>query len=188
MTISQLDEDHAGTGRGLGFLMNLGEFRFKLWLDSNTKRVLSEIGVCEGMQVLDYGCGSGRYTVPAAKLTGVNGTVYAQDIDKSALQRLRKAAESEGLRNITPIYWDGGPEIPLDDCFLDCVLLIDVIQEVPDWGRLLEDALRVLKHGGILVIYPMHVDVAEVVEAASLSGFRYRGKAVKKRFLLFTKA
>ena len=32
-------------GRHLGFLSDLGEFRFKMWLDANAKEALGEIGV-----------------------------------------------------------------------------------------------------------------------------------------------
>lgn len=32
--------------------------------------VLSELGVKAGQVILDFGCGSGTYTIPAAKLVG----------------------------------------------------------------------------------------------------------------------
>jgi len=64
----------------LGFAKHLGEFRFKSWLDKNAYEFLAEVSVNKGQSVLDFGCGSGTYTIPAAKLVGESGRVYALDI------------------------------------------------------------------------------------------------------------
>lgn len=180
-------EEHKGSGKGLGFLGDIGEFRFKMWLDSNVEAALREIGVQEGMRILDYGCGSGKYSIPACKLVGVKGMIYALDVDEKAMQSIKRATQSQGLTNITPSYYVEGSGIPIDDGSLDLVLLIDVIQEVRDWKRLFGDLLRVLKQEGALAVFPMHVDADRVADAAVASGFRYDGRAIREHFLLFTK-
>jgi len=38
---------------------------------------LREIGVKPGQIVLDFGCRAGHYTIPAAKIVGNKGIVYA---------------------------------------------------------------------------------------------------------------
>jgi ubiquinone/menaquinone biosynthesis C-methylase UbiE len=187
LVLSQPHKERRGSGRGLGFLSNIREFRFKLWLDANAEEALKEIGVREGIRVLDYGCGSGKYTVPAGKLVGTNGIVYALDVDRKALQSLQRTAESNGLKNITPICVVEDSKILIDDGSLDLVLLIDVLQEVPDWGRLFGDVLRLLKYGGVLAVFPMHVDANKVIDMAAVSGFRFKNKTVQGQFLLFTK-
>jgi cobalt-precorrin-6B (C15)-methyltransferase len=53
--------------------------------------------------VLDFGCGSGTYTIPAAKAVGATGRVYALDINPRALDRVERKAERAGLRNIVRI-------------------------------------------------------------------------------------
>jgi ubiquinone/menaquinone biosynthesis C-methylase UbiE len=177
-----------GSGRRLGFLKDLGEFRFKLWLDGNAEKALKEIGVGEGEKVLDFGCGSGTYTLPAARLVGGNGHVYALDVAQVALERIRRDSAVKGLDNISTILSEGGSDIPLDDGALDRVMLIDVIQEVQDRVGLLEEAFRVLKPEGVLVVFPMHITPGEVIADASRSGFKLDKRMVKERLLIFTKS
>jgi tRNA A58 N-methylase Trm61 len=69
-------------------------------LESQAFEVLQRVGITRGQIVLDFGCGSGMYTIPAAKIVGEQGRVYALDKDKKALDELMQKAESTGLRNI----------------------------------------------------------------------------------------
>ena len=76
--------------------------------------------------MLDFGCGYGIYTIPAAKIVGEQGRVYALDKDKDALDDLMRKAESAGLRNIERMETSGKLEIELPDDTVDVVLLFDV--------------------------------------------------------------
>ena len=58
------------------------------FLDKNPSQVLFEIGIRKGHVVLDHGCGSGTYTIPAAKLVGDEGKVYALDEAGSSFRLL----------------------------------------------------------------------------------------------------
>ena len=176
-----------GRGKHLGFLRHLGQFRFKLWLDGNASEVLSEIGVGEGQSVLDFGCGSGTYSIPAAKLVGKNGKVYSLDVSQSALKKLSGRAEREGLDNIVPLLSAGKPEIPIDVDSLNHVLLIDVLQEIPEKERLFEEINRVLKPGGLVTVYPMHLDIDEVVKTASNAKIDLKERKYQEQILVFEK-
>jgi len=137
------------------------------------------------MRVLDYGCGSGKFTIPTSRMVGCNGVVYALDIDDKALQTIRRLAESQGLTNINYIHWSEGSELPIDSHSLDLVLLIDVIQEIPDWDRLFRILTSLLKIGGIIAVFPMHISINKVIETATRTGLSYQGRAVKEKFLTF---
>jgi len=39
--------------------------------------ILKEVGIKPGFYILDYGCGSGGYTIPAAQMVGESGKIYA---------------------------------------------------------------------------------------------------------------
>ena len=41
------------------------------------ERALCEMGLQKGQTVLDYGCGIGSFSIPAAKMVGDEGVVYA---------------------------------------------------------------------------------------------------------------
>jgi len=47
-----------------------------------------------------WGCGDGFFTLPAARLVGEKGSVYAVDEDSDAVDRLNRKAALEGLTNI----------------------------------------------------------------------------------------
>ncbi|GAG55973.1 unnamed protein product, partial [marine sediment metagenome] len=70
------------------------------WLKEDGEKVLKEIGVKEGQIVLDFGCGSGIYSLPAARIIGSQGKIYALDKNKTELNELMRKAKSKALRNI----------------------------------------------------------------------------------------
>jgi ubiquinone/menaquinone biosynthesis C-methylase UbiE len=66
--------------------------------------MLLEVGIDEGQSVLDFGCGSGTYSLPAAKLVGKKGRIYSVDVNRGTLDNLSRKAEREGLENIVTRY------------------------------------------------------------------------------------
>ena len=54
-------------------------------LEPGVLQLLKDVGIKAGQVVLDFGCGSGTYTVPAARTVGDKGKVYALDKDSKVL-------------------------------------------------------------------------------------------------------
>jgi ubiquinone/menaquinone biosynthesis C-methylase UbiE len=54
--------------------------------------------------VVDFGCGYGTFTLPAAKI--VSGIVYALDIESEMVAITRRKAESAGLNNVSTCLRD----------------------------------------------------------------------------------
>ncbi len=107
-------------------------------------------GVKEGQIVLDFGCGSGHFTVAAAKTVGERGKVYALDIHPLAIQAVKKKVAKESLSNVTTILSDR--DTGLSDESIDVVLLYRTFYLVRDKQALLDELHRVLKPGGILSV------------------------------------
>ena len=129
------------------------------WLREEGKVFFEGIGIKKGQNILDFGCGAGHYTVPAAKVVGKNGRVYALDKDTEALNQLTQKAESEGLDNIVTICNQSKElEINLEDESIDVMLLYDILHymESEKRRRVYENACRILKAGAILSVYPKH--------------------------------
>ena len=162
-------------------------YRFKKWLDNNALKVLSEVGIVEGDNILDFGSGTGTYTIPAAKLVGVYGRVYALDVNQKDLKELENRSKKAGLDNIFKLISSGNSKISLPDRVLDHVLLIDVLHDISDKIGLLNEVNRILKPGGIVTIYPMHIQVEDVVNIASVSNLKLKEKKFQERLLLFKK-
>jgi ubiquinone/menaquinone biosynthesis C-methylase UbiE len=132
------------------------------WMEEAGGKFLRDIGIREGQRVLDFGCGSGNYTVPAAMIVGEGGLVYALYKDKSKLDQLIHKAESMGLKNIIRLDTSKESGIALDNESVDVVLLCDVLHyyyfpRAEDRKRLLHEVYRVLKPNALLSLCPTHL-------------------------------
>lgn len=131
----------------------------KSWLKKDGKIFLEDIGIKKGDIILDFGCGSGHYTIPAAKVVGMKGKVYALDKDTEILNQLMQTAESEGLKNIVSIGNQSEElKINLKDKSIDAMLLYDVLHymELEKRREIYKNAYRILKTDAILSVYPKH--------------------------------
>ena len=136
--------------RGMALYLKLRE-RFE-----KPQERLANAGLGRGQVVLDYGCGIGSYALPAARIVGDKGRVYALDIHPLAIRAVGRRAMEGGLSNITTIHSDR--ETGLSDESVDVILLYDVLHSVPDKGALLRELHRILKPGGLLSVLPDHMD------------------------------
>lgn len=156
------------------------------WLRGHIKEVLAGIGIEENQRVLDFGCGSGAYAVPAAKLVGEKGKVYALDKNAGALETLKESARKEGLGNVE-IILSSDLKISLEEESADVVLLYDVIHLIEDRARLFAEICRVLKSDGFVSIYPMHVKRDEVLRQMQKSHFSLKAERHGGNILDFAK-
>jgi len=134
----------------------------KKWLEEVGERSLRQVGIKKGDIVLDFGCGSGNYTIPAARIVGEEGRVYALDKNRRDLSELMRKAESEDLKNIERMETSGKLKIDLEDESVDVVLLYDILHyyyfpRAGDRRKLLREVYRILKPGTLLSVYPTHL-------------------------------
>jgi len=126
-------------------------------------KTLQRIGIKSCQNILDFGCGSGTYTIPTAKIVGKKGNVYALDKDKNALDNLMKQAKLGGLKNIRRMATSGGLSIDLPDESVDVSLIFDVFHryyfpQIGDRKRLLDEIYRVTKINGFVSVWPKHME------------------------------
>ena len=153
----------------------------KKWLEKDGEEFLRDIGIKNGQVVFDFGCNRGHYTIPAAKVVGANGKVYAFDKDKDALSELEGTTKFFGLKNIQLI--NGNTKIPLEDSSVDAVLCYDVIHYEKKRKIIYKEVYRLLKSKGFLSVYPKHhkedsplnelaeVNLREIIEEIEDAGF-----------------
>ena len=98
--------------------------------------------------VLDFGAGTGYFTIPAAK--AVSGDVYALDMDTEMLDIIKTKALQTETQNIIPVLTDGS-EIPLPDESVDLVIASLVLHEIRSLDQTLAQIKNVLKDGGHLI-------------------------------------
>jgi len=107
-------------------------------------------GAKRGDVILDYGCGIGFNTIPAAEIVGREGTVYALDIHPLAIKSVEKRIREKGLKNVKTILSDLNTGLP--DESVDVVLLYNVLPMVKNRPALIKELYRVLKPGGVLSV------------------------------------
>jgi len=151
----------------IGFRMMSFFFRIRDRFRDPGKQ-LEKVGIKEGQTLLDFGCGSGSYVIPAARMVGGKGMVYAMDIHPLAINAVEKKATKEGLTNIATILSDRDTGLP--DESIDVVLLYDVIRSIKDKRALLKELHRVMKVNGLLSILAEHIKVEDVLEIAEKDG------------------
>ena len=113
---------------------------------------LGQSGVTAGQDVLEVGCGSGFFTVPAAGLVGERGHVSALDNNPAAVDHVKHRTQQLGIENVDVVLADA-LHTGLASGSFDVAFLYGVIHNL--WNRietLLPEMHRVLKAGGILSI------------------------------------
>lgn len=162
--------------------IHCGEGTLRRW---HRPRVnLESIGLRAGMVFIDVGCGDGFFTIPAARIVGEAGRVYAVDVNAAAIERLKRKAEKEGVKNIYAVAAAAEDTVFCEGC-ADIVFYSTVLHDFKDPAKVLRNAKQMLKHGGKLVNIdwkkkptlfgpPVHIRFSEE-QAASLikaAGFR----------------
>jgi ubiquinone/menaquinone biosynthesis C-methylase UbiE len=123
-----------------------------LWPDA--AKVLTDVGVRLGMDVVDLCCGDGWFTAPLSKIAR---RVVAIDIDAALLEvAKRRVAEHGGARNCTFVEADAYDIANVVKQPVDHVLLANVFHGVPDKPRLARAVREVLKPGGLFAIVNWH--------------------------------
>ena len=171
------------------------EIDIKEWLNGEGEVFLEDIGIKKADMVLDFGCGAGYYTIPAAKVVRKEGKIYAMDKDIESMYRLMGIAKTKDLKNIIPLHTKSEElKINLESESIDVVLLYDVIHYMEALGRkrIYEEIYRILKTEGLLSVYPKHrksdeplgnlsnMELDDVIEEINSSHFYLQRKFYKK--------
>lgn len=108
----------------------------------------------QGMKVLDVGAGSGHHAIEIARTVGTTGRVYALDVQKDLLARIRKEAAEAHLHNVDIIWGDiekkGGTR--LQDGICDRVMIANVMFQLEHKLEAIQEIRRVLKPAGRVMI------------------------------------
>jgi SAM-dependent methyltransferase len=97
--------------------------------------------------VLEIGCGSGRYALQVAG--GVGCRVTGVDLNSPGVERAKKLAQAAGLsERVRFELCDAAKPLPFADAKFDAVFSNDVLCHIPGRNRLLGEIGRVLKPSG----------------------------------------
>lgn len=113
--------------------------------------VMDALGVKPGSVVADVGAGGGYFTFHLAARVGPNGKVYAEDVAKGELEKIRKRAAKDQLTQIETILGTSSdPQLPENG--LDAILVVNAYHEFLDYDAMMQGIYRALKPGALLAI------------------------------------
>jgi len=119
--------------------------------------VLKTIGIRRGMIVGEVGAGRGRYSVQIASRIGPGGRLYANDIDRAALESLRRRSADLGFKNVE-IVTGTVTETHLPERALDLVVMVNVVHCLADPVALLKNVRASLKPDGQVAVVEGNLD------------------------------
>ncbi len=126
---------------------------------SEPKQIVAQLSITKGSQVADIGSGTGFYSFAASEAVGPNGRVFALDVQKDLLERLKAEATEKGIGNITTVWVDA--EKPngtrLRDASIDTAIVANVLFQVEDKEGFIQEVKRILSPNGMILV----VDWAE---------------------------
>ncbi len=122
---------------------------------SKPAQILAQVpGIGPGSVLVDLGCGSGHYTLILCRMSEPGGRVYAVDIQKELLERVARNVQGEGHSNLEIVWGDidqyGGSKLRTECA--DVVVLSNVLFQLADKQQGIQEATRVLRTGGRLLV------------------------------------
>jgi len=119
----------------------------------NPTEILKQLKLKDDMSAADFGCGSGGWTIPLAKILE-KGKVFAFDIQEEMLSALRGRAKLENLQNIETKRCDleEPKSTRLEDNSLDLVLIPNLLFQIKNKKDIIEEAKRILKKDGKILV------------------------------------
>ncbi len=108
-------------------------------------------GLCEGMSVLEAGCGTGYVSIDLAKIVGPSGSVTAIDISNEQLAVARENIKTAAIDNIDFVQCNIHQIDKIEKKF-DFVTGRFVFMHISDPKQALDSLYAVLKPGGVMAL------------------------------------
>jgi demethylmenaquinone methyltransferase/2-methoxy-6-polyprenyl-1,4-benzoquinol methylase len=117
-------------------------------------KILSGTNIEPGQTVLELGCGTGFFTIPAAQLIGESGSLTAMDVLQESVDLVSTKVQTANLKNVQMVKGNA-MDTRLNGEIFDTVLLLGLIPApMLPLHKLLSEIHRVLKAGGSLSVWP----------------------------------
>lgn len=134
--------------------------------------------------MLEVGCGPGFFTIPAARIVGKQGLVYAVDVHPLAIKRVKKKIENEKIENVKPILCNAS-DTGLSDQSIDLAFVFGLRYMAGGLENLISEMHRVIKPGVTLSFEKTRGKEEGLIQEVERRGFIYSGK--QGRIFIFTK-
>lgn len=117
-------------------------------------KILEGTEIRPGQKVLEVGCGTGYFTLPAARYIGDSGSLIAMDTLPISVETVSDKVKSANLKNVHVVKGDA-INTQIEPRSLDAIIIFGVIPApmIP-MDKLLIEMHRILRPGGIMSVWP----------------------------------
>ncbi len=120
---------------------SLLDCHFRLWFH-NPRKLLKKF-IRPGMTVLDLGCGTGYFTLEAARLLNNNGKVIAADVQQEMLDILKQKLKNSELGRVIEIHKCQENSLNLSEK-VDFILAFYAFHEMKFIDNIISDLTRII--------------------------------------------
>ncbi len=122
---------------------------------SDPQKNIEQFSLGKGMYVADFGAGSGFYSFAAAEAVGETGKVYAIDVQKDLLTKIKNEAKNiRHLANLEIVWADlehlGGTK--LRENSMDACIAANVFFQLENKDNAVSEIKRILKDNGRVLL------------------------------------
>jgi demethylmenaquinone methyltransferase/2-methoxy-6-polyprenyl-1,4-benzoquinol methylase len=115
------------------------------------REALQALNARPGERILDLACGGGPNLPPIARVLGPGGRLVGLDYTPAMLAGAAARLRSERLQGV-PLARGDAAGLPFPDAAFDAVLCTYALRVMPPWREALDEAVRVLRPGGRMVV------------------------------------
>jgi ubiquinone/menaquinone biosynthesis C-methylase UbiE len=117
-------------------------------------KILKGADIAPSNVVLEIGCGTGFFTIPAAQLIGEQGSLTSIDVIQESVDFVFKKLQEANLKNVR-VLKGNAMDTGLNSDSFDEILLFGIIPApMLPLNRLLPELHRILKTDGSLAVWP----------------------------------
>lgn len=114
------------------------------------KETLEKLGLVEGMDMADIGAGIGYFSLPGSEIIG-GGNLYALDISEDMLNFMDTRIKEADIKNIDTVVTEEY-NLKIGSKTVDFVLMVNVLHEILDKNRFIDEIKRISREGAYLSI------------------------------------
>jgi ubiquinone/menaquinone biosynthesis C-methylase UbiE len=125
--------------------------RYRFWAP---QKILDGAEIQPGMRVLEIGCGTGYFTIPASKIIGNQGELISMDVSPLSVEMVSKKIEQSKITN-TKVIKGSALDTKMKDISFDEIIIFGVLPApMLPMDALLKEMQRIIKPSGRMAIWP----------------------------------